>query len=149
MAADPIFRSHSAAGPIAGYPVHPSPTRLAAAGLDHVGFGDTRRLPSVAGRQTHLGVWTSTIKAPPDVMVATRNINRYPVARQNQGMPEFNPVARCTTDAKRPGTHTFPVVRGERRVDSPFAANHRDTGAARSEERRVGKECRSRWSRCH
>jgi hypothetical protein len=52
-----------------------------------------RRFPSVAGSETHLGVGTSAVEAPPDVMVAARNINRYPVARQNQAMPELDPVA--------------------------------------------------------
>jgi hypothetical protein len=64
-----------------------------------------QRFPLVAGRETHLGVATSTVKVPPDVMVATRNIDRYPVARQNQAIPEFDPIALRTADAKRPTTH--------------------------------------------
>src|SRR5690348_13743156 len=47
--------------------------------------------------------------------------------------------------------HTRAVRRGTRRAlvvsDMPFGSYHTDT-SERSEERRVGKECRSRWSAC-
>ena len=34
-------------------------------------------------------------------------------------------------------------------VEDVIVELHTDTGAVRSEERRVGKECRSRWSPYH
>ena len=72
-------------------------------------------------------------------MVAARNTLRYPVARQNQAMPEFDPIALRTTDAKGPTTHTFPGGRGEPPVDSPFSADHGDPGAVAQLPIRRGK----------
>ena len=44
------------------------------------------------------------------------------------------------------GVQNFPTVG---LIDGKFRANLEETGLLRSEERRVGKECRSRWSPYH
>src|SRR2546430_6876130 len=51
-----------------------------------------------------------------------------------------------------PREHSDPRLRGARVAtisDIVFPANRDAVGLARSEERRVGKECRSRWSPYH
>src|SRR2546421_4527059 len=69
------------------------------------------------------------------------------------------PISRCRRAARRP-ERSAPFSRSrrppgegaERRPRRKAAATHptcRGTAQTRSEERRVGKECRSRWSPYH
>ena len=54
--------------------------------------------------------------------------------------------------ARTPAAQVYPVAAclfGALSGHLPMAAKARLNGAARSEERRVGKECRSRWSPYH
>ena len=48
----------------------------------------------------------------------------------------------------KPGTKIVAIYGGER-IEKQFAALRRNPQIVRSEERRVGKECRSRWSPYH
>src|SRR5258708_10806810 len=48
-----------------------------------------------------------------------------------------------------PATSTLNYAAGQTRANNAVAALASDTSGLRSEERRVGKECRSRWSPYH
>src|SRR5256885_7028760 len=71
------------------------------------------------------------------ILVADRNAPRPQGARRGQG--ERVPLAEGASDRAGAGAlHRGPAMPGVR-----------DEALARSEERRVGKECRSRWSPYH
>jgi hypothetical protein len=84
-----------------------------------------------SGPYDHRGIAVADSRdGSPNVMAAARNTDRYPVTRHNQAITEFDPIALRIADAKRPTTHTFPGGHGELPVDSPFASDHGDPGAA-------------------
>src|SRR5256885_6184912 len=51
--------------------------------------------------------------------------------------------------AKRGGGETVEPANPQERLPSGIERGERNAGTVRSEERRVGKECRSRWSPYH
>src|SRR5256885_15996619 len=84
---------------------------------------------------------------------ATCEVRKEPVHRIDAEMrkrPRLLPESRASKAAvESPGSERMPGVIGD--VASTYGAGHEAADAAvgrrhRSEERRVGKECRSRWS---
>src|SRR5262249_59503976 len=55
----------------------------------------------------------------------------------------------CSSDLRPPAQTPEPLPRRRRPCDAQFHAAPRDLHRDRSEERRVGKECRSRWAPDH
>src|SRR2546421_4488541 len=56
----------------------------------------------------------------------------------------------CTDESERPAVHHRRAAQGVRgRERGGYGGRGGDGGRDRSEERRVGKECRSRWSPYH
>src|SRR5438874_8235679 len=77
---------------------------------------------------------------------AARDPDRFGVARGGQQANGGGTVSeRLLRGADRPGAERV----GDRGVDCPPHGFHPSRDGGRSEERRVGKECRSRWSPCH
>src|SRR2546422_11762790 len=73
---------------------------------------------------------------------------------RRHGVPGASPTiepaatpARATTGTA--GSSSAPSTRESARPAAPSASTPRAHGVERSEERRVGKECRSRWSPYH
>src|SRR5690554_7826661 len=68
---------------------------------------------------------------------------------------EFRPIAALNADinprAHFATQHTYHLIVTQAHPGNNTVVNGNDavTGNDRSEERRVGKECRSRWSRAH
>ncbi|CAD5373526.1 hypothetical protein RA210_U320014 [Rubrivivax sp. A210] len=69
-------------------------------------------------------------------------------ARAEEGDPALAALARPAGAATLRGT-PMDALEWERRLRPPGRLGPRPLRAARSEERRVGKECRSRWSPYH
>ena len=74
------------------------------------------------------------------------NVCRSPMAEyifrdmvQRQGLAQRFHIASAATSREEIGNDVYPPARAELRAH----------GVPRSEERRVGKECRSRWSPYH
>src|ERR1051326_3255603 len=67
---------------------------------------------------------------------------------QEDRRPSPQPTCRSAQKGQERRTYPLPLHAGEvSRIQ--LRKRHADTGAKRSEERRVGKECRSRWSPYH
>src|SRR5438093_13366585 len=66
---------------------------------------------------------------------------------QTCALPIFNSLPATVTDAQGglPLLAPMSEVAGRLSIEAAAAALKRYTGGRRSEERRVGKECRSRW----
>ena len=77
--------------------------------------------------------------------------NRIAIENRNSRMlkqlidPEFVFIDECETIADYIEENLYDTVAWQLPIDE----HHRDENNARSEERRVGKECRSRWSPYH
>src|SRR3712207_1537935 len=85
---------------------------------------------------------TSDLTGPRGESPANTSWRRaYPSARIRQLTPQApkKEVSRCPRSCPQP----------VRRASAPLPRGARDERVRRSEERRVGKECRSRWSQYH
>src|SRR2546421_1225179 len=73
-----------------------------------------------------------------------------PISQQNYTLPNGKPFSTRAAHifrARPDGTGLEPVMTGG--MDNPVHVVFTPGGERRSEERRVGKECRSRWSPYH
>src|SRR3989441_7229135 len=66
-----------------------------------------------------------------------------------RGMSRRDAAALCRDLASDPDAEYSEVIESEASAIRPMIALPGDPGNGRSEERRVGKECRSRWSPYH
>ena len=58
-------------------------------------------------------------------------------------------IQECEADERRKAARNYLLYTADKDAKGPLFCAHYDAHPGRSEERRVGKECRSRWSPYH